>query len=144
MDRDGAIRASRRRQALDALTFERDREAVLVLELEDVLAGADGTRVDAGIFAHMSEDETALVRAALGEVALADEDEEDDEDETLDDADDFGFSDEFDDDEADPGADTGDEVEDEVTRLQEEIESSRRIQAALERYVELLSTAPDA
>jgi len=90
----------------------------------------------------MREDETALVRAALGEVSFDDADEEDEA--PMDDADDFGFSRDFDDVGDDPRDAEGDPVEDEVVRLQEEIESSRRIQVALERYLELLSAAPEA
>jgi len=142
MDRDAAVRASRRRQALDALAFEREREALLADQVQDVLAETEGPRVDAAVFARMSDDETALVRAALGEDAFP----EDDEDEGPSDDDDFGFSSEFEDGDADEsdgeGNDDGDGGEDEVARLQGEIESSRRTQAALERYVELLSDPP--
>jgi hypothetical protein len=38
--RDAHLRNARRRQAQDALAFERDREAMLVSELEDILAEA--------------------------------------------------------------------------------------------------------
>jgi hypothetical protein len=139
MDRDAAVRASRRRQALDALAFEREREALLADQVQDVLAERDGPRVDAAVFARMSEDETALVRAALGDDAFPEDDEED----PPEDDDDFGFSPDFEDGDADrgedDGEDDGDGVEEEIARLEAEIESSRRIQAALERYVELLS-----
>ncbi len=46
-NRDAHLRAARRRQAQEALAFERDREAMLVSELEDVLAEAEGPRLDA-------------------------------------------------------------------------------------------------
>jgi len=144
MDRDAAVRASRRRQALDALAFEREREAVLAEQVEDVLAETTGPQVDAAVFARMSDDDTALVRAALGEDAFVDDDP--DEEELPDDDDDFGFSSDFEDEDADDNAvdddDDADGVDEEIARLQGEIESSRRTQAALERYVELLSEPP--
>src|SRR2546423_13254656 len=66
VDRDAHVRAARRRQALDALVFEQEREAMLVEQLEDVLAEAEGARLDVGLFAQMSPDEARLVQAALG------------------------------------------------------------------------------
>ena len=66
VDRDAHVRAARRRQALDALEFERDREEMLAVELEDVLAGVDGKRVDAAVFAQMSSEDVRLVREAIG------------------------------------------------------------------------------
>ena len=137
MDRDVAVRASRRRLALDAAAFERDREAMLVSQLEDVLAEADGPQVDALLFAQMSQDEIALVRAALGEYAFVNTDEE-----AVPDDNDVDFSPDFDDGEAESSDAGGDGVEEEVARLEGEIESSRQIQAALERYLDLLSAPP--
>src|SRR2546423_4616188 len=66
VDRDARVRAARRRQALDALVFEQEREAMLIEQLEDVLAEAEGARLDVGLFAQMSPDEARLVQAALG------------------------------------------------------------------------------
>jgi hypothetical protein len=129
VDRDAHVRAARRRQALDALTFERDREAVLVEELEDVLADVDGARLDADAFAQMSLDEAHLVRAALGEDEHTDAGPEQ-EAET-------GTGEAVEDAES-----AEDEAESEVVRLQAEIDGSRRAQAALERYLELVSPQP--
>ena len=58
--------------------------------------------------------------------------------------DDFEFSLDLEDDEAELDADDPDDLETEIARLQEVIESSRRVQAALERYLTLLSEAPAA
>ena len=143
VDRDAHVRAARRRQALDALAFEQDREAVLVEQLEDVLAEIEGARLDADLFAQMSLDEAQLVRTALGE----DTDSEP-EQEAEPEADGFGFSIDFAADEdatgeaAEDAEDAEAEVEAEVVRLQAELERSRRVQAALERYLELVSQQP--
>jgi len=125
-DRDALVRAARRRQALDALAFEQDRAAMLAEQLEDVLAEVEGARLDAALFAKMSADDAGLVRAALGEDRAPQPDED---------------AEPADDDDAETGADQ-DDVEAEIVRLQEELESSRRAQAALEQYLELLSEAP--
>jgi hypothetical protein len=134
------VRAARRRQALDALAFEQDREAMLVEQLEDVLAEIEGARLDADLFAQMSLDEAQLVRAALGEdIDTGTEQEAEPE------GDGFEFSIDLDADEAGTGEDAEDaedEVEAEVVRLQAELERSRRAQAALQRYLELVSQHP--
>ena len=121
MDRDAHVRAARRREALDALEFERQRERILGEQLEDILAEADGTALDASLFEQMSEEDASLVAVALGRVETLFDPDEDDEDDGLDEQ-----------------PDDGDDVEEEAARLQAEIESSRRIQAALARYLELL------
>jgi len=119
MERDAHVRAARRRQVVDALEFERQREAMLVEQLQDVVAEVDGTALDAVLFARMNDEEAELVRAALGDVLAFDfgEDEED---------------------AAPEEPEPGDGVEEEAARLQGEIDSSRRIQAALSRYLALL------
>jgi hypothetical protein len=132
VDRDALVRASRRRQALDALAFERDRGAMLAEQLEDVLAEVEGARLDADLFAKMSPDDAGLVRAALGDDVDM---EPEGEDPPGDDG--FTFSLDVEDDEAGT-----DDVEAEIARLQEELESSSRVQAALEQYLELLSKQP--
>ncbi len=134
------MRAARRRQALDALAFEQDREAMLVEQLEDVLAEIEGARLDADLFAQMSLDEAQLVRTALGEDIDAGMEQEAERE-----ADGFEFSIDLDADDAGTGEDAEDaeaEVEAEVVRLQAELERSRCAQAALERYLELVSQQP--
>jgi hypothetical protein len=139
MDRDAQVRAARRRQALDALAFEQEREAMLVEQLEDVLAEADGARLDAGLFAQMSPDEARLVQAALGEAVNGGTWQE--AGEGVEPDDDFGLSLDLEDD-ADLDAAATDDVEAEVARLREVLESSLLLQAALQRYLALLSAQP--
>jgi hypothetical protein len=140
MDRDAQVRAARRRQALDALAFEQEREAMLVEQLEDVLAEADGARLDAGLFAQMSPDEARLVQAALGEAVNGGTWQE--AGEGVEPDDEFGLSPDLEDDDADLDAAATDDIEAEVARLQEVLESSRLLQAALQRYLALLSAQP--
>ena len=65
VDRDALVRRARRRQALDALAFERDRAAMLAEQLEETVASVDGAQVDAAVYAQLSPDDLQLVRAAL-------------------------------------------------------------------------------
>jgi hypothetical protein len=142
VDREALVRASRRRLALDALAFEQDREAVLLGELEDLVAGLEGTRLDGDLFAQMSPAQAELVRAALGEDAGSDDEEppeaDGDDGSSPADRDAIGAGkpevDDIDD----------DDVAEEILRLRQALESSRRAQAALERYLELLAGAPGA
>jgi hypothetical protein len=124
VDREGHARAALRRQAEDALAFERDREEILTVELQDMLADASRAEIDAAVFAAMPPEDAVRVRAALGNVQSVDWDD---------------IGSEHDD---DPEIDEDDGLdEEEVARLQGEIDSSRRSQAALERYLELLRTS---
>lgn len=121
MARDG-----RRAQAEEALAFERDREAELRRQLADVVLEEEGARVDAAAFAALEPDDVRRVRAALGEL---DEDVGDEDDDLFDEAFvtiDFGDEPEREDDEA------------ETSRLEREIDESRRTQAALERFIAAL------
>ena len=121
MARDG-----RRAQAEEALAFERDREAELRRQLADVVLEEEGARVDAAAFAALEPDDVRRVRAALGEL---DEDGGDEEDDLFDEAFvtiDFGDEPEREDDEA------------ETSRLEREIDESRRTQAAIERFIAAL------
>ncbi len=85
----------------------------------------------------MSPQDAELVRTALGQDAGSEEADELDEDDGFEWLE-HGY-----------GAGTGETaddpagaVEEEVGRLQAEIDSSRRVQAALETYLELLATPP--
>ncbi|HEU0336933.1 MAG TPA: hypothetical protein VFR43_10285 [Gaiellaceae bacterium] len=121
MDRDAIARRRRRDQVLEALTFERQREAALRDQLEEVVLEQDGPRIDAEAFARMEPDDVAVVRELLdGGWSPVDDDEDDDD-----------------------GLEV-DEDEDEVERLQGEIESCRARQRALERYLEALELPPAA
>lgn len=65
MDTDGIVRARRRQQALEALEFERDREAALLEQIDEVLTELDGPRIDAAAFARMEAEDVERVREAL-------------------------------------------------------------------------------
>jgi hypothetical protein len=120
MDRDALARAARRRQAREALEFERDRAAMLLSELEDALAEIEGPRLAAELYAQMTPDDTALVRAALGDEPPVEPEPEP------------GI-------EPDPEPEGGVYTEEEVARLETELDVSRRRQSAIERYLELLA-----
>ena len=123
-------RAQRRRQALDALHFERDRESSLREQLEETVTELEGPAVDEETFARMTAEDVDLVRQTL-----------------LDTGDDFGHE---------PGTEPaedwleefriGDEPAEvdreerlsEVARLEGEIQESQRRQQALGRYLEAL------
>ena len=113
---------------------------MLVEQLEDVLAEAEGARLDAGLFAQMSPDEARLVQSALGEAVNGGTWQEAEEDVEPDD--DSGLSLDFEDNDDDLAAAATDDDEAEVARLREVIESSRLVQAALRRYLALLSAQP--
>jgi hypothetical protein len=121
MDREGLAREGRRRQALEALEFERARGAALRERLEIFVTEIDGPAVDAAIFAAMTAEEAQVVRAELQpidpEPIPPDEPEEPD---------------------AEPAE--PDEVlqEAEIERLRGEISASLQRQRAFERYLELL------
>jgi hypothetical protein len=123
VDRDAIARRRRRGQVLEALTFEREREAALRDQLEEVVLEQEGPRVDAEAFAQMQPDDVAVVRELLDD-GWSLLDDEDDDDLT-------------DDDGLDVAAD-----EDEVERLQGEIESCRARQRAFERYLDALESPP--
>jgi len=119
VDREAIARAERRRQALEALEFERARAGALRDRLESIVTELDGPAIDAAAFARMNPADVEIVRPAL----QADDPEpitepEMEEDET-----------------EDPAA----WLEEEIGRLQEEIESSDRRQLAFERYLDALA-----
>jgi hypothetical protein len=124
--REDYVWAVRRRQALDALTFERDREALLVEQLEELHAEVDGERLDASLFAEMDAEDVEIVRAALGYETEPDDVDEDDEEWDVEEG------------EALSEQEAADDAAVEAERLEAEISSSRRAQAALTRYLELL------
>jgi hypothetical protein len=122
VDRQAIVRAQRRRQANDALEFERARAEALREQLETIVAELDGPAMDEAIFAAMSPEQAAVVRTELygeepeplgDEWALPAEDEEE------------------------PVLDPADR-EAEIVRLQGEIEGSIRRQQAFEAYLAAL------
>jgi hypothetical protein len=130
VDREAMARAQRRRQALDALEFERARGEALREQLETVVAELDGAAIDEAIFASMAPEDVAVVREALFGAepdAAGESDEEWTEVDWL-----------VAPDEDDPALELA-ERESEIERLRETIAASRRREAALERYLEALA-----
>ncbi len=117
----------RRRVIGEAVELEREREAALLEQLEEMFAELEGSALDEEVLARIASADAELVRSVLrgyDEDEGSPEDEEPDEDwlavvET------------------DPATDR-DELLAEVARLQQEIALSRRRREAYERYVEAL------
>jgi hypothetical protein len=128
VDREAIAREQRRRQASDALEFERERAAGLEEQLGILIAELEGPRVDEEAFAQMAPEDVELARSVIapGEEAV----DESDEDAWL------IFGDEGPESEEEP--DPREQTEDEIARLQEELEDSRRRRQALERYIDAL------
>jgi hypothetical protein len=124
MDVEAIARTQRRRQAQEALEFERDREAALREQLEAVVADVEGPRIDEEAFARMAPEDAELVREILASGL-------DGEDPDLDPDDEWYDMDET----QEPEAES---FEDEVRRLEEEIAESRRLQQALKSYLDAL------
>lgn len=110
-------RNQRRRQVEEALDDERGRESALAERLEEVVAEAEGPRIDEQVFQRLEGEDAALVREALQLEHGVDVQDNDAGDEATDEA---GWT------------------EEEIARLQEELADSRRRQLALERYLDAL------
>jgi hypothetical protein len=128
-------RAQRRRQAQEALHFERDREAALRGQLEETATELEGPNIDEETFAEMDPQDVAIVRQTLLDAGEAFEE---------------GFTEGEGEDWLEEFRIDGESPEQvreerlgEVARLETEIKGSRRRQQALERYVEALA-APEA
>ena len=119
VDREAIARAERRRQALEALEFERARSAALRERLEAIVAELDGPALDAAIFARLAPDDAEIVRDAL-------QSDEAEPAETLDGE--LG----------DPREEQKAWLEEELVRLEEELASSDVRQQAFERYLDVL------
>jgi hypothetical protein len=125
MDVEAIARAQRRRQAQEALEFERDREAALEEQLEAVVAEVEGPRIDEEAFARMPSEDAELAREILASGS-------DGEDPDLDPLDEEWLV------EGDTADEESESFEDEVSRLQDEIAQSRRLQHALKSYLKVL------
>jgi hypothetical protein len=121
-------RAARRRQAQDALDFERDRERMLVEQLEEVMAESTGARVDEAALSTIDADAAALVRSIL-------DPQEPRADDELEEA----FY-EPEPDEPEPA----EVLEEEIGRLGQVIEECRLKQRALEHYLTALEAPLEA
>lgn len=133
MDRDAIARGRRRDEALEALEFERGREAALHDQIGAIVHEEERERIDRDAFDRMEPRDSEIVREILGDAdVLDDSDEGEDEDwtEML----------------ADMAAEPTPDVEhslDEIERLRTEIETSKARQRALERFLRALEqTAP--
>jgi hypothetical protein len=104
---------------LEALEFERERQAVLVEQLGLTLAEADGAGLDEAIFAGMEPEQVEIVRGVLHGPS---EDEVDEE--ILIESEIFG---------SDPDDDGS--VEEEIARLEQALADCRARQQAFERYL---------
>lgn len=116
----------RRRAIGEALELEREREAALLEQLEEIFAELEGPALDEEALARIDPDDADLVRTVLPGY----------------DADDEGPDGEQEEDwlavvELDPAAER-EELLAEVARLQQEIALSRRRRDAYVRYVEAL------
>ncbi|HEY7537771.1 MAG TPA: hypothetical protein VH721_07265 [Gaiellaceae bacterium] len=129
MDREAMARAQRRRQALDALEFERARGEALREQLETVIGETDGAALDEAIFASMAPEDVAVVREAL---CGPEPDDAGESDEAWTDADWLAPE------EDDPALELA-ERESEIERLRGELAASRQRESALERYLEALA-----
>jgi hypothetical protein len=104
---------------------------LLTEQLEETVASLEGARVDAAVYAQLSPDDAQLIRAALRD--------SDHEEAVFDDDTDAEASPDDTDAEASPDdADDTQEDEEEILRLQGELDVSGRLQAALERYLDVV------
>jgi hypothetical protein len=131
VDREAIARAQRRRQASEALQFERERAADLQELIDMLVVELEGSGVDRQAFAKMTAEDAELARSLLAPEEPADDA---DEDAWLIFGDDQPEDDQPEGDESDPRA----EAEEEIARLQAEIAASRRREQALEAYIAAL------
>jgi len=121
VDRESIAEAGRRRQALEALEFERARGAALRERLEAIVVELHGGAVDEAVFARMAPEDVELVRPALQADEPAPPETAEDEVEL-----------------EDPAAEQSTWLEEEIVRLQEELAASSRLEHAFERYLDAL------
>jgi hypothetical protein len=134
VNREALAREGRRRQALEVLEFERARGTALRERLEMFVTEIDGPAVDETVFASMSPEDVAVVRAELQPVEPVPPDEPD---ETYDGEPREG--------EPEPDAEPVEVLHAaELDRLQREIAASQERQRAFERYLELLDGVESA
>ena len=129
MDREAIARRQRRRRVEEALQEEREREAALAEQLDDIVAEDGASEVDEGAFALMQEEDVAIVRELFGASSF-DEDDEDEEDLEV-----LVAS-------GDDGSESG--LEEEVARLEGEIAESQRRQRAYRRYLDAVDSVAAA
>jgi hypothetical protein len=123
-------RSQRKRQALEALELERDREAALRAQLEETVTELEGPKIDEEVFAGMEPEDVEIVRQTMLDAGEAFEEL------TGEGAEDWLAEFRVD---GESPEDLRAEQLSEVARLEGEIKGSRRRQQALERYVEALA-----
>jgi len=123
VDTDAIVRARRRQQALDVVEAERDREAALLDQIDEVLTELEGPRIDDAAFARMEAADVELVREALDPEHIGPEEE---------------WLELQGESPAEAERLRREEREGERLRLQQSIGECRRRQQALERYLEAL------
>jgi hypothetical protein len=124
VDREAIARGVRRKQAEEALEFERDREEAIEQQIAIAIADVEGPLVDAAAFGSMSAEDAEIVRAELNPLPYDPEEGPD-----YFERDDL-FEIDFDAPE-DPHAE-------ELARLNEELAQCRRRQAAFKAYLAAL------
>ena len=125
MDFEAIARARRRRQALEAIEFQRDREAALREQLEAIVAEVQGPRIDEVAFIRMAPEDVELARGILEsglDSVESDLDSLDEEWVVEEETPEIEFED----------------YEAELGRLQGEIADTRRLRQALRSYLEAL------
>jgi hypothetical protein len=123
VEREAIARERRRRQAAEHLEFEREREAALRDQLEELITEQHGSQVDDAAFASMSPEDVKVVREAL--VGSDDPPEVDEVEAALSEW-------------PEDTVDGAEEVESEIARLEAELGDCRRRQQAFERYCKAL------
>jgi hypothetical protein len=125
MDVEAIARTQRRRQALEALEFQRDREAALQGQLEAIVAEVQGPLIDEAAFTRMAPEDVELARGILESgLDSVESDVDSPDEEWLDDDETPELESEY--------------YEAELGRLQDEIADSRRLQQALRSYLDAL------
>jgi hypothetical protein len=125
VEREAIAHERRRRQAVEHLEFEQEREAALRDQLEELITEQHGSQVDESAFASMSPEDVKVVREAL--LGSDDSPEVDEVEAALSEW-------------PDEGADDADDVEAEIARLEAELADCRRRQQAFERYLKALGS----
>lgn len=134
MDRDAIARRRRRQEVVEALEFEREREAALREQVEETVLEEERSRVDREALARLDPADAEIVRELLddgGELVIWDEEGDEEV---------FAHAD-VDDDE---GGGAAEEAAEEIARLLGEIDLSHARQRALERFVRALEQPPTA
>lgn len=139
MDRRAITVDVRRKQVEDLLEYERERELTLLEQINTVVADAEGPSVDAAAFEQMTPEQVEIVKRELNPASIYEDDP------MTEDVDDFfGWDRDNIAEDDDPWVfdEPVDATAEELGRLNEELESCRQKQAALQAYLDALPAAP--